>query len=499
MNGIMIESNPAETIAKFESSSACAGGTYYPSMYTSPDLQVQGGYHNSLHGMQISNHHSPYNLGPMCGPTTVGQYHSMPMMPLHLPTSLQLHSSYNTSPLPAAHPVSHGYPTSTTIENHNMSVADYLTPLKRPPSVMDQDNGNIRPPSKRAAQICLKCHQPRKGHVCPFKTRTPPKTYREFPIGQGDKVITCCPNCGIPLHSGSKYCHKCGSVNAVSGQTALSLFTTQRVPKLSPEEAQQLAAKVRQKELDLARNSEVHKQFQCREWQLRAVCENVSPPCYRVLVVGGAHTLFDLSGTLAEAFGWSIAQYNYRSGQGTIIPGSYFVTSDGLTVGGARHKPCLLERKVKVVHLFPTVNDWACWKLGDWTFNIQVDGITKYKHGKLPMPRCVDGERSLLALTICPTPQALKEVHKLLSEPNHPRHLEMLEHTTSAQGIPYNPDLFDINELNTTFKGDRQLQLWVSANTSKEEYNQIVCNCLRRPFFIDGKCTCERYCRCQRV
>ena len=32
-------------------------------------------------------------------------------------------------------------------------------------------------------------------------------------------------------------------------------------------------------------------------------------------VVGGAHTMFDLSGTLAEAFGWSIAQYNYRSGQ----------------------------------------------------------------------------------------------------------------------------------------------------------------------------------------
>ena len=25
--------------------------------------------------------------------------------------------------------------------------------------------------------------------------------------------------------------------------------------------------------------------------------------------------MFDLSGTLAEAFGWSIAQYNYRSGQ----------------------------------------------------------------------------------------------------------------------------------------------------------------------------------------
>lgn len=24
------------------------------------------------------------------------------------------------------------------------------------------------------------------------------------------------------------------------------------------------------------------------------------------------------------------------------------MTSDGLTVGGARHKPCLLERKVKV-------------------------------------------------------------------------------------------------------------------------------------------------------
>ena len=36
---------------------------------------------------------------------------------------------------------------------------------------------------------------------------------------------------------------------------------------------------------------------------------------YRTLVVGGAHTMFDLSGTLAEAFGWSIAQYNYRSGQ----------------------------------------------------------------------------------------------------------------------------------------------------------------------------------------
>lgn len=33
------------------------------------------------------------------------------------------------------------------------------------------------------------------------------------------------------------------------------------------------------------------------------------------------------------------------------------------------------------------------------------------------MPRCVDGERSLLPLTICPTPQALKEVLKLLGEP----------------------------------------------------------------------------------
>lgn len=48
---------------------------------------------------------------------------------------------------------------------------------------------------------------------------------------------------------------------------------------------------------------------------------------------------------------------------------------------------------------------------------VNFSGITKYKHGKLPMPRCVDGERSLLPLTICPTPQALKEVHKLLADP----------------------------------------------------------------------------------
>ena len=82
-------------------------------------------------------------------------------------------------------------------------------------------------------------------------------------------------------------------------------------------------AKVRQKELDLARNGEMHKQLQCREWQLKAVCDNIHPPCFRTLVVGGAHTMFDLSGTLAEAFGWSIAQYNYRSGQvsGLLVSG----------------------------------------------------------------------------------------------------------------------------------------------------------------------------------
>lgn len=499
----MIESTPTETIPKFETSSSCNGGTYYPSMYTSPELQLQGAYPSHLQSM-LPSHNHPNTYGLMSYNQSTSPYHHMnmpgmvsPLSTVHLSSSLQ-QLSYPAS-LQQSSIASHGYPTSIS-EPSPMSVTDYLTPMKRPPSSLsDPDNGSIRPPAKRAAQICLKCHQPRKGHVCPFKTRTPPKTYREFPVGQGDKVITCCPNCGIPLYSGSKFCHKCGSVNAVSGQTALSLFTTQRVPKLSPEEAQQLAAKVRQKELDLARNSELHKQLQCREWQLRATCENIAPPCFRTLVVGGAHTLFDLSGTLAEAFGWSIAQYNYRSGQGTIIPGSYFVTSDGLTVGGARHKPCLLERKVKVVHLFPTTNDWAVWKLGDWSFNIQVDGITKYKHGKLPMPRCVDGERSLLPLTICPTPQALKEVHKLLADPTHPRHQEMLEHTTLSENTAYNPDAFDMNLLNTTFKGDRQLQLWVSANTSKEEYNQIVCNCLRRPFFIDGKCTCERYCRCQRV
>eukprot|EP00116_Pleurobrachia_bachei_P007649 sb/3467911/ len=246
MNGVMIESTPSETIPKFEASS-CSGGSYYPSMYTSPELQLQAAYPSHLHTMLPSHQHqtsaaasyglmsysptSPYN--PMA-------MHAMPGLPsVHISSSLQ-QLSY-----PSALPTTHGFPISTSvIEPSPMSVADYLTPMKRPPSSMsDPDIGSIpRPPAKRAAQICLKCHQPRKGHVCPFKTRTPPKTYREFPVGQGDKVITCCPNCGIPLYAGSKYCHKCGSVNAVSGQTALSLFTTQRVPKLSPEEAQQLAA-----------------------------------------------------------------------------------------------------------------------------------------------------------------------------------------------------------------------------------------------------------------
>ena len=243
----MIESTPSETIPKFESSSSCNGGTYYPSMYTSPELQLQGAYPSHLHGMLPGPTHHQYGL--MYNQASSPYHHmSMPGMPLssvHLSSSLHQLNSYPTS-LHQGNIASHGYPSSTSaIEPNPMSVADYLTPLKRPPSSLsDPDSGNLRPPAKRAAQICLKCHQPRKGHVCPFKTRTPPKTYREFPVGQGDKVITCCPNCGIPLYSGSKYCHKCGSVNAVSGQTALSLFTTQRVPKLSPEEAQQLAGKI---------------------------------------------------------------------------------------------------------------------------------------------------------------------------------------------------------------------------------------------------------------
>ena len=242
----MIEAGQ-ETIPKFESSSSCNGGTYYPSMYSSPELQLQSSYPTHL-GMIPGNNHHTYGL--MYGQSTTPYPHmSMHMVsPLSsIPSSLGLTSSYSAGGGLAPSNIStHGYSSSTTALDHSqISVADYLTPVKRPPSSMsDTDNtGSIRPPAKRAAQICLKCHQPRKGHVCPFKTRTPPKTYREFPVGQGDKVITCCPNCGIPLYSGSKYCHKCGSVNAVSGQTALSLFTTQRVPKLSPEEAQQLAGK----------------------------------------------------------------------------------------------------------------------------------------------------------------------------------------------------------------------------------------------------------------
>ena len=246
MNGVMIEATPSETIPKFETSGSCNGGTYYPSMYTSPELQLQGAYPSHLHSMLPSVGHHPglasnYNLmynqatSPYNTTPTMGMPPGMvsPLSSIHLSSSLQQLS----------YPLHPNYPISTSvIDPSPMSVTDYLTPMKRPPSSLsDQDNGSIRPPAKRAAQICLKCHQPRKGHVCPFKTRTPPKTYREFPVGQGDKVITCCPNCGIPLYSGSKFCHKCGSVNAVSGQTALSLFTTQRVPKLSPEEAQQLA------------------------------------------------------------------------------------------------------------------------------------------------------------------------------------------------------------------------------------------------------------------
>ena len=237
----MIESTPSEVLPKFETSSAsCNGGTYYPSMYTSPELQLQGAYPSHLQSM-LPTHPQSYNLMAY-NQSSYQQMQSMsagmvsPLSTVHLSTSLH-QLSY-----PSA--LQHGYPTTTSLDTNPMSVTDYLTPMKRPPSSLsDPDSGSIRPPAKRAAQICLKCHQPRKGHVCPFKTRTPPKTYREFPVGQGDKVITCCPNCGIPLYSGSKFCHKCGSVNAVSGQTALSLFTTQRVPKLSPEEAQQLAGK----------------------------------------------------------------------------------------------------------------------------------------------------------------------------------------------------------------------------------------------------------------
>lgn len=62
--------------------------------------------------------------------------------------------------------------------------------------------------------------------------------------------------------------------------------------------------------------------------------------------------MFDLSGTLAEAFGWSIAQYNYRSGQvGTwpVFSGIFVLWNFEIL----NNFPCLSVWRTGVVEICP--------------------------------------------------------------------------------------------------------------------------------------------------
>lgn len=173
-------------------------------------------------------------------------------------------------------------------------------------------------------------------------------------------------------------------------------------------------------------------------YELRVVLEDVKPVVWRTFRIPADATLRDLHHVLQVVMGWTNSHLHAfeHDGDRYSEPGPDFemdggdIDTDDVTVG----------------ELLRTVGDVLSYEydFGDgWSHTVSLQAI----HTTGPEVWCLDGKRACPP-DDCGGPGGYANLLGILAKPKHPEHRDMLEWLEPAYPDGFDPEAFDIDEIN---------------------------------------------------
>ncbi|MFA5702684.1 MAG: plasmid pRiA4b ORF-3 family protein [Advenella sp.] len=168
---------------------------------------------------------------------------------------------------------------------------------------------------------------------------------------------------------------------------------------------------------------------------LRIELRETNPAVYRVILVPSRITLPKLHVTILRAMGWDGGHLHEfiinDTHYGEIDP--EFPFPDMKSQSRVR-----LDKALGVTHSFDYIYDY-----GDvWWHNVEVIEFADFR-GPLDSPWCLDGKRACPPEDVGGIPGYLDFID-VMADSKHPEHQQMME----WYGRPYNPEAFDLEEVN---------------------------------------------------
>jgi hypothetical protein len=172
-----------------------------------------------------------------------------------------------------------------------------------------------------------------------------------------------------------------------------------------------------------------------RIYQLKVTLARLRPPVWRRLLVPSAVSLEDLHDILQVAMGWTDSHLHQFEAKGQLYgKPSREYSLPMKDEARVRLGEVLLREKDSIVYVYD---------FGDsWTHQIVLEKIVA-PSPDVKVPRCIAGARA------CPPEDCggvfgYAELLKVLKNPSHPEHEEMLEWV----GEDYDPEFLDLEAIN---------------------------------------------------
>jgi len=176
-------------------------------------------------------------------------------------------------------------------------------------------------------------------------------------------------------------------------------------------------------------------------FQLRIVLEGIKPEIWRRIEIPGDSTFWDLHCAIQDSFGWQdchLHEFHLGSGDAEVRIG--ILEDEDLMDEDDEVLPdweITLAEHIQARETFLYVYDFGDNWVHYLTLEKVVDAVPRKKY-----PICLDGECACPPED-CGGASGYAEFLKVIRNPKHPEHKEMLEWV----GKPFDPERFDVKEV----------------------------------------------------
>ena len=182
-------------------------------------------------------------------------------------------------------------------------------------------------------------------------------------------------------------------------------------------------------------------------YQIKVTLRHSKPPIWRRLLVSGNATLFDMHKTVQIAMGWTNSHLHQF-----IIAGRYYTLPSEWD-----WEPVIDERKYRLADIAPSERRKFIYEydFGDsWEHEIVVEKILPVDP-QAKYPYCLKGKRARPPEDVGGV-WGFAEFLEAMKDPQHEEHESYIE----WWGGPYDPEEFDLEEVNEGLQEIDQIEWW---------------------------------------